>query len=125
MDWMGLFLPRINRKEPKESLNPANSDDLERLEELKEQGSRLNLPHPVRGFLVFESEEIARQAMEPLEKGGFSCTVRSSPDGTWVLTAVTNMVPTSGAITKLRETFEAVTSSHHGTYRGWDAPAIY
>src|SRR5262245_51115587 len=125
MDWMGLFLPRINRKQPKESANPPNPEDLERLEELRQQGSRLNLPHPVRGFLVFETESSAREAADLLGKEGFSCTVRSAQDSSWVLTAITNMVPTPGALTKLREQFEAVTAAHNGSYRGWDAPIVY
>lgn len=125
MDWMGLFLPRINRRQPRESANPPNQEDLERLEELRQQGSRLNLPHPVRGFLVFETESSARQAADLLGKEGFSCTVRSAQDGSWVLTAITNMVPTPGALTKLREQFEALTAAHNGSYRGWDAPIVY
>ncbi|HKA09671.1 MAG TPA: ribonuclease E inhibitor RraB [Candidatus Dormibacteraeota bacterium] len=125
MDWRGLFLPRINRKPSRESRNPPNPEDLERLEELREQGSRLKLPHPVRGHLVFDSETSARQAADPLSKEGFSCTVRSAPDGSWVLTAIVQVVPTPGALTKLREQFEAVTAAYGGSYRGWDAPIVY
>ncbi len=124
-DWLGLFLPRINRRQPRESRNPPNEQDLERLEELREQGSRLKLPHPVRGHLVFDGETSARKAADLLGKEGFSCTVRSAPDGSWVLTAIVHVVPTPGALTKLREQFEAVTAAYGGTYRGWDAPIVY
>jgi len=125
MDWRGLFLPRINRKQPRESRNPPNREDLDRLEELREQGSRLKLPHPVRAHLVFDSETSARRAGDVLSKEGFSCTVRSAPDGSWVLTAIVQVVPTPGALTKLREQFEAVTAAYGGSYRGWDAPIVY
>jgi Regulator of ribonuclease activity B len=126
MDWLGMFVPRINWRKPSlESLNAPENEDLERLAELREQGSRLNLPHPVRGFLVFEGETAARQAAEMLGKEGFGCTVRAGQDGSWVTTAVMHVVPTPGAITKLREQFEAVTSANGGTYRGWDAPVVY
>lgn len=125
MDWRGIFFPRINRKPPRESRNPPNEQDLERIEELREQGSRLNLPHPVRAFLVFDAERSARGAADLLGKEGFGCTVRSAPDGSWVLTAIAHVVPTPGALTKLREQCEAVTAAHGGAYRGWDAPVVY
>ena len=122
---LGIFLPTINRKPPRESRNPPHEDDLQRLEELREQGSRLNVPHPVRGFLVFDTEGPARTASDLLGKDGFSCAVRSAPDGSWVVTAIAHVVPTPGALTKLREQFEAVMAVHGGTYRGWDAPIVY
>ena len=125
MDWLGMFVPRIARKTPRESLNPPNEEDLERIQELREQGSRVTLPHPIRGHLVFESEKPAREAAELLGKEGFACAVRSFPDGSWVLTAITRMVPTPGAVTRLREQLEAVTGTLGGTYRGWDAPIVY
>jgi len=126
MDWLGMFVPRFNlKKAVTESLNEPEEDDLDRLAELKEQGSRLYLPHPIRGFLVFEQEEAARQAAEVLRKEGFRCTIRAGQDGTWMTTAVIQVVPTPGAITKLREQFQAVTSTFEGSYRGWDAPVVY
>lgn len=126
MDWLGMFVPRLGWRKPStESLSPPEQEDLERLAELREQGSRLNLPHPVRGFLVFEGETPARQAADLLGKEGFGCTVRASQDGSWVTTAVMQVVPTPGAITKLREQFGAVASANGGDYRGWDAPIVY
>ena len=126
MDWLGMFVPRISfRKPPADSLSPPDEGDLERLAELREQGSRLNLPHPVRGFLVFQTEETARQAAELLGREGFKCAVRAAQDGSWVITAILRIVPTPGAITRLREQLEAVTSASDGSYRGWDAPVVY
>jgi hypothetical protein len=129
MDWLGMFVPRINFRKPSlESLNEPDEDDVERLAELREQGSRLHLPHPVRCFLVFEAEAAeasARQAAEQLRKEGFRCTIRAGQDGIWTTTAVTQVVPTPGAITKLREQLQAVSSTHQGSYRGWDAPVVY
>lgn len=126
MDWLGMFVPRINLRRPSlESLAEPDDEDLERLAELQEQGSKLHLPHPVRGFLVFETEATARQAADQLRKEGFRCAIRAGQDGTWTTTAVTQIVPTPGAITKLREQFEKVVASHEGSYRGWDAPVVY
>ncbi|HEY4026508.1 MAG TPA: ribonuclease E inhibitor RraB [Candidatus Dormibacteraeota bacterium] len=126
MDWLGMFVPRINLRKPSmESLNEPDEEDLDRLAELRELGSRLNLPHPVRGFLLFEGEATARQAAGMLGKEGFGCTVRAAQDGAWVVTAVLRVVPSPGAITRLREQFESVTSAHGGSYRGWDAPVVY
>ena len=127
MDWLGFFLPRFHlRKQPVESLNPPQPDDLERITELREMGSKLSLPHPVRAFLVFGTGTRAREAGEQLHREGFSCQLRASLDGTgqWVLTSVVQLVPTPGAITKLREQMEAVSATLNGTYRGWDAPVV-
>ena len=123
-----MFVPRplLRRRRPEtESLNEPDDEDLERLAGLREQGSRMHLPHPVRGFLAFEAEAEARRAAELLRKEGYRCQIRAFQDGSWVITAVIQVVPTAGAITKLREHFVAVTSAHGGTYRGWDAPVVY
>jgi hypothetical protein len=124
---MGMFVPRVRLRRPAaaESLNPPEDEDLERLAELRAMGSRLELPHPVRGFLVFDTESSARQAAELLGKEGYRCSVRAGQDGTWAITAVTRLVPTPGAITKLREQLQGIALAQGGTYRGWDAPLVY
>ncbi len=126
MDWLGFFVPRFGwRRQPTESLNEPHPDDLDRLEELRMQGSRMELPHPVRAYLVFPEEQAARDAGEILEKEGFSCALRSGGEGAWVVTAITRLIPTPGAVTKLREQAEALAAASGGAYKGWDAPAIY
>jgi Regulator of ribonuclease activity B len=122
---MGMFVPRsILRRRPAESLNPASEEDLDRLAELRERGSRLNLPHPVRGFVQFESERAARSGADALRRAGFACTVRAAGDGSWVVTAIRTLVPTPGAVTRLREELESLTAGQDGSYRGWDAPIV-
>ncbi|TMC03459.1 MAG: ribonuclease E inhibitor RraB [Chloroflexi bacterium] len=127
MDWVGMFVPRNPFKKPApfESLNEPDEDDLERLAELREQGSRLHLPHPVRGFLVFDAETPARHAAEQLRKEAYRCTIRAAQDGSWTVTAIMQVVPTPGAIQKLREQLEQISASYQGSYRGWDAPVVY
>ncbi len=121
-----MFVPRLPlRRRRAESLNPASEEDLDRLAELRERGSRLRLPHPVRGFVEFDSQAAARTAAEKLHKDGFACTVRATSDGSWMVTAVRSLVPTPGAITRLREQMESLTATHGGSYRGWDAPIVY
>jgi hypothetical protein len=126
MDWLGFFVPRFRvRKQPRESLSPPSQEDLERLGELREMGSRLELPHPVRAFLALPSEARAREAGEQLEKDGFSCQLRAAADGSWTVTSVVQMVPTPGAITHLREQMEAVASTLDGSFHGWDAHPVF
>jgi hypothetical protein len=126
MDWLGFFVPRFQlRKQPPESLSPPREDDVERLRELREMGSKLNLPHPVRAFLALPSEARAREAGEQLDKEGFSCQLRALADGSWVVTSVLQIVPTPGAITHLREQMETVADRLEGSFRGWDAPPVY
>ena len=126
MDWRGWFLPRFGGRKPQlESLNPPDPTDLEQLEELRVRGSRLDLPHPVRAFVTFDDEATARAAGELLERDGFKCQLRTaSPDG-WTVTAVRDLVPTSGAVTSLREQMEEVARNLGGSYGGWDAPLVY
>jgi hypothetical protein len=126
MDWLGFFVPRFQlRKQPPESLSPPHEDDVERLRELREMGSKLNLPHPVRAFLALPSEARAREAGEQLGREGFSCQLRALADGSWVVTSVLQIVPTPGAITHLREQMETVAERLEGSFRGWDAPPVY
>jgi Regulator of ribonuclease activity B len=126
VDWLGFFLPRFGTRKPLlESLSPPAQADLERLDELREMGSRLALPHPVRAYLAFPTEAVARGAREQLQKEGFNCQLRASADGSWVVTAILQLVPTPGAITRLREQLEEVASAMSGSYRGWDAPLVY
>ena len=124
MDWLGMFVPRFRPRQPAESLAPASEDDLERLAELRVQGSRLNLPHPVRGYVAFAAEPAARTAADILRKEGFACTIRSAHDGSWTITAIRQLVPTPGAITRFREQLQELTADHGGAYRGWDAPIV-
>src|SRR5262245_36668716 len=111
-----MVVPRglLRREPPVESRNPPHEDDLERLAELREQGSRLRLPHPVRAFLSFPGERAAREAADLLRREGFTSAVRAGPDGSWAVTAIRRLVPTPGAITRLREQMEALAAAHEG-----------
>jgi hypothetical protein len=126
MDWMGWFVPRFGRKAlPQESLSPPEAEDLDRLEELRIEGSNLRLPHPVRAFLRFETEADARAARDALDRDGYRTVLRADPQGRWIVTAVTSMIPTPGAITKVRETLTALAISAGGEYLGWQSPPVY
>lgn len=125
MDWRGWILPRWGgRKPPAESLNPPQAEDLEQLKELELRGSRVKLPHPVRAFLHFEEEAVARSAGDLLEADGFRCQVRSSSGGGWTVTAISQLVPTPGAITHLRERMQELAERLGGSYEGWEAPVV-
>jgi Regulator of ribonuclease activity B len=123
---MGFFVPRFKlRRPPPESLSPPHDEDLEQLAELRVLGSRLNLPHPVRTFMELPDESRAREAGELLEKEGFSCQLRALDHGSWVVTSISQMIPTPGAITHLREQMETVAKTMEGSFHGWDAPPVY
>ena len=125
MDWLGYFVPRLGqRRQIFSSLAPPHEDDVAVLEELKAEGSRLDLPHPVRGFLDFPSEPRARDAMDLLQKDGYKVGLRQET-GSWRVTAVTTLVPTPGAITRLREVLGGVAAAYDGVYAGWGAPPVY
>jgi Regulator of ribonuclease activity B len=126
-DLLGMFIPRAllrKRKQPRISLAEPHPDDVERLAELEEQGSRLRLPHPVRAYMAFENEKAAWEAVESLRKMGYQCSVRADQDGRWTVTAVMSMVPSQGGITYLREELEKLGAEVGGSYLGWDAPIV-
>lgn len=125
VDWLGFFVPRLGTRKPAlESLAEPASPDLERLAELRELGSDLRLPHPLRAYLVFAAEPPARQAGDVLAREGYACQVRTQPDGRWTLTAITTLLLTPGTVTRLREQMEAVAAELDGWYRGWDAAVV-
>jgi Regulator of ribonuclease activity B len=126
MDWQGWFVPRslLRRREPALSLTPPAEDDVAKLDALREAGSKLRLPHPVRCFLLFESEADARATMGLLEKEGTRAQIRAEPDGRWTLTVVEMLVPSPGAITRLRETLTAAAEGQGGRFLDWSAPVV-
>lgn len=126
LNWRSWFLPeRPPRKGPPESLAEPAAEDLDRIEELRQAGSRLNLPHPLRNFMVVPTEAAAQQGKEALEEEGFACTLRALQDGRWMVTAVTQLVPRPGMVTRMREQVEAVAAILEGEYGGWESPPVY
>lgn len=126
MDWLGYFVPRFAHRKPLfESLAPPDEGDLERLDELRQEGSKLRLPHPVRAFLEFPDEQSARLSMEMLLKEGYQVQLRMQEADVWVVTAVTTLVPTIGTITRLREVLGGIAAAFDGAYVGWAAPPVY
>jgi hypothetical protein len=126
-DLLGLIVPRPllrRRRLPRGPLGETDPADLERLQELRQQGSRLDLKQPVRAYLRFEDEAAARAGSQALSKDGYRCTVRTAGEGGWVLTAITDLVPSERAITVLREDLERMGRDVEGTYVGWDAPIV-
>ncbi len=125
MDWLGWFVPRFSRKtQPPESLAPPEEADLEAIAALRAEGSKLHLPHPVRAFVRVPSEAGARRAIVVLDKEGYRARLRAEADGAWTVTAVQSMIPTPGAITKMRENLTALAKSMGGEYLGWQAPPV-
>ena len=127
MDWQGWFLPRgLTQRKPKiPTLTPPAEEDLEKLRALRAAGSKMDLPHPVRCFLLFDSEEGARAAADMLQRENTPSTVRARPDGRWTLTVVQHVVPEPRAITKIRETLTAAAEAQDGRFLEWTAPLVY
>ncbi len=127
MDWQGWFIPRGLARRPKTplSLAPPAEEDVAKLGDLEAAGSRMKLPHPVRCFLLFDGEPEARAVMELLEKEGTRSQLRAEPDGRWTLTVVEMLVPSPGAITRLREMLTAAAEGQGGRFLDWTAPVVY
>lgn len=126
-DLFALVIPRAllkRRKPPRVSLAEPTEEDLDRIQELRLQGSRLKIPHPVRAFVRFEDEKGAREAMEFFAREGFRCTLRTDAADSWIVVGVINLVPDPKVITWLREQMGSWTKDLSGTYLGWDAPIV-
>jgi len=126
-DLFALVIPRAllkRRKPPRISLADPTPEDLERIEELRIQGSRLKVPHPVRAFVRFPDEKAAREAMDFFAKEGFRCSLRTDASDSWTLIGIINLVPDPRVITWLREQMGSWTKDVGGTYLGWDAPIV-
>jgi hypothetical protein len=122
-----MIIPRAllkKRKPPRISLAEPHPDDVERLEELESQGSRLKLPHPVRVHLQVDGESAARDAIGLLDKEGWRCRLRAEQDGHWTVIGIMDMVPSKGGIAFVREELDRVGKDVGGRYLGWDAPIV-
>lgn len=126
-DLFALVIPRAllkKRKPPRVSLSEPSPEDLEQIEELRIQGSRLKVPHPVRAFVRFQDEKSARAAIEFFAKEGFHSTLRTDAPDRWTVIGVISLVPDPKVITWLREQMGSWTKELGGTYLGWDAPIV-
>jgi hypothetical protein len=63
--------------------------------------------------------------MDALDREGYRTHLRTDAQGRWTVTAVMSMIPTPGAITKMRETLTAQATATGGEYLGWHAPPVY
>lgn len=126
-DLFALVIPRSllkRRKPPRVSLAEPSPEDLAQIEELRIQGSRLKVPHPVRVFVSFEGEKAAREAAEFFAKEGFRCSLRAEAADRWTVIGVISLVPDPKVITWLREQMGTWTKELDGSYLGWDAPIV-
>lgn len=125
-DWLSWIVPRRpGPRLPPESLAEPHPVDVARLDELRDAGSRLKLPHPIRTHLYFPTEKEARSAMDALSPEGYSLQVRAEANDRWRVTGVIRLVPTPGSITHMREQLEALALTMGGEYAGWDSPVVY
>src|SRR5436305_13769184 len=116
---MGWFVPRFGRRTlPPESLAPPVDDDLALLDELRAEGSKLHLPHPVRVFVRFDTETDARGAMELMDKAGYRSFLRTEAERRWTVTATQSTIPTPGAITKMPASLTALAGPLRGEHLG-------
>ncbi|MBO0703205.1 MAG: ribonuclease E inhibitor RraB [Candidatus Dormibacteraeota bacterium] len=126
-DLFALVIPRSllkRRRPPRVSFADPSPEDLEQIEELRVQGSRLKVPHPIRVFVRFKDEKSARAGMEFFAKEGFRCTVRADAADRWTVVGIIALVPDPRVITWLREQMGTWTGELDGTYLGWEAPIV-
>jgi len=95
--------------------------------QLRKLGSDLSKPHPVEFFLYFPTEVGANRVADKLATQGFTSTVKPAASGSslpWHTFATLQIVPTIGAMAKLRAELSELSASEGGEYDGWGTPLV-
>lgn len=98
------------------------SDDRTALAALFE-ASQPGVPHTLRHYLYFRSDEAARAAAAELDRRGFVTELRAGAyeEDDYLLLAQHEMIPSEEAIAGTRQVLEGVANSVGGEYDGWEA----
>jgi hypothetical protein len=86
---------------------------------LRRTGSDLTLPHVLRHYLYLSEKAVAERVARQLT--GFQVEVRPGTDGSWLLLAIQQCVPSEAAVGRNRTLFERLAKENGGEYDGWEA----
>ena len=110
---MGIFGPRPSR------------GDQQVLDQLREVGSNLSLPHSIEHFLYFPEEAAAREVASALAAEGYRAEARPGADGKdWLVLASHTVVPSPRQVATNTLRMEKLAASFGGEYDGWGAGVV-
>lgn len=86
------------------------------------QVSDVTLPHVIKHFLYFPSDETAKMAGASLRERGFDVNDGlGTICGSWAVLAMSMVVPSLNNICELRALLSALADTLGGEYDGWEA----
>ena len=92
------------------------------LDQLRAAGSDLSKPHRLEFYLYVPSEEAASRVASALSREGFQVDVPTAAIGPgWLALASKTLVPSSQALTRIRQLLSKLASVEGGEYDGWEA----
>jgi len=92
---------------------------------LESAGSDLARPHPIQHYLYFPEKRTARKVGKSLKDEGYTVDVRRGAQGTdWLVLATHTAVPSADLIARVTGRMEALATSMHGEYDGWEAAIV-
>jgi len=95
--------------------------DEDALNELK-QVSDVTMPHVIKQFLYFPSEQAAKRFGMALRNQGFDVNDSlGAIYGSWAVVATSEFVPSLDKISELRTRLGSIASELGGEYDGWEA----
>lgn len=121
------FLARFDQKTQallRKQVEAKPSADQWGVDQLKQLGDDLSLPHALEFQLSFSTQTNAEQATAGLRARGFGVAVRSdTQNGEWLCIATKTMIPDLAALQAIHTDLAAVAASFGGRYEGWGMAA--
>ena len=106
-------------------IDTSEDPDAKVLNQLKQAGSDLTKPHPVRFYLYFPDRKNAAEAGRILEEKGYVTVVRKGADEiSWLCRATISIPPAIETIKEITKELIKLSSDLEGEYDGWEAPII-
>jgi hypothetical protein len=110
---------------PRRTETELSEQDREVLHALAQAGSNLAMAHPLRHYLYFADKRAARKVGEALRDEGYSVDVRRGAEGKdWLVLAKHTAVPSPELVARLTARMEALATTAHGAYDGWEARVV-
>lgn len=102
-----------------------DSQDVAGLQGLAQAGSDLTKPHTAEFYLLFPTEDAARNVVEKIAALGFATSVRpAAQGGEWEVQAVKETVLTDEELKRARYLFGRLAKAGGGRYSGWEAGVV-
>lgn len=118
-------LPAATLPRPSKPPRPSaglDAQDIEGLQALVQAGSDLSKPHKAEFYLLFPTEDAARNVVEKIAALGFATSVRpAAQGGEWEVQAVRLTVLTDEELKRARYLFTKLAKAGGGRYSGWEA----